>query len=658
MGARQVRLSLFEGDDPATRFAHPGWRRSRRPSAPEAPNAASLVIDSTARSAILVGSFAHDHPRLHAVVEAIRTRLSPGTELVLETDASDLAPCGRAERLLAAGVVAVRLWMGGIRSRVHATMMRLDDGVQAALDGVRAAARAGLRTWVLVPLLDCNADDTVPLAERLASIAPRPEGLLLAPPSADTVPASLHALLASPAQIAELAARLFERARRLGLSHGFAHAGLGPPPCAGRALDAFPATHHAWLEHVRNEHRVGAPFRRIDACGVCALRRTCPGIPVGRYRARDEADLRPVPEDVALRWPMPPRERPAEDYRNVSPFVGGPPGERRAMLRVNGHCPMRCAFCFVDRSVGDFETAALQSAIDAMARAGADHLVLSGGEPTIHPDLPALVAHARARGLRVIEIQTNGVRCADEGYARRLVDAGLNKATVSLHAFEASRSDDITGMRGAFERTVEGLRRLRALGVQTQIAHVITRRNVADLPDFARWVARTFLPGPHLSICFAVAQRMSDLVAPWLVPSFREVREPLRAALDVCDAAGIGYGGLIGQGGVPPCVLDGDLHYYRGNLGRVYLSPDWAEQFTKPPRCRDCSFDPYCVGVRRDHLALHGEDELRPFQAPPEAFEGARPLPSSRPLAPAEGSMAAAGLVRIRRRASHATANG
>ncbi|MBK9030468.1 MAG: radical SAM protein [Myxococcales bacterium] len=282
--------------------------------------------------------------------------------------------------------------------------------------------------------------------------------------------------------------------------------------------------------------------------------------------------------------------------------------------------------------------------LDRLAARQTDHVVLSGGEPTLHVELPAILAHARARGFATIELQTNGVRCADRAYAETLVAAGLTKATVSLHSMEPATSDAITRMPGAFPRTVAGLHNLADLGVDTQLAHVISVDNYRALPTFTAAMLDEFAgAGRRLSVCFAVAQRISDLVPRWVLPTFTEIRPFVAAALDACDARAVGYGGLIGQGGYPPCALGGELRYYRGVLDKIYASADADAQFAKAPQCARCDFDRLCLGVRRDYLALHGDAELVPFAIAPEV---AATLPT--PPAPAA---APDDLVPLRRRA-------
>ena len=306
------------------------------------------------------------------------------------------------------------------------------------------------------------------------------------------------------------------------------------------------------------------------------------------------------------------------DYHNVSPFKNDSSANSRGLLRINGRCNMACAFCFVDHSAPDFDLEELKKEAEQMARTGTRHFVISGGEPTLHPGLVELVRFARSLGaFDVVEMQSNGVRCSDAQYAAELAGAGLNRVTFSLHCAEADHSDRITHFPGGFARTVEAMHNFRRMGVVTQVAFVITRENFRELPDTVRFLAREFpREGGELSICLAVAQGISDLVLPWVIPTFTEIKPFVVEALDFCLASGIGFGGMIGQGGYPPCMLDGAVRFYDGpTLDQVFRSPNCSEEFHKPPRCAGCSFDPYCLGPRRSYVRHYGDSEIRPFQA-------------------------------------------
>jgi hypothetical protein len=78
-------------------------------------------------------------------------------------------------------------------------------------------------------------------------------------------------------------------------------------------------------------------------------------------------------------------------------------------------------------------------------------------------------------------------------------------------------------------------------------------------------------------------------------------------------------------------MLDGEMRYYERNLENIYRSGDHGEQFQKPPRCAECSFDPWCLGVRRAYIDTYGDEEIRPFRrdipaAPPPPPDAPSPL--------------------------------
>ena len=100
-----------------------------------------------------------------------------------------------------------------------------------------------------------------------------------------------------------------------------------------------------------------------------------------------------------------------------------------------------------------------------------------------------------------------------------------------------------------------------------------------------------------------------------MIPTFSEIKPYVCEALDFCLETGVGFGGMIGQGGYPPCMLDGDLRYYRNVLDKVFRSEDSSEQFYKSEKCKECSFDSYCLGPRRSYVEHYGDAEIRPFHA-------------------------------------------
>ena len=528
--------------------------------------------------------------------------------LGVETPAAAVAEAGVLSRLKEAGIAELFV-------------------VTRGTDDLSVALESGLRVYVVLVAERRGLRALLSTADTLCGRAPRPHGLLVALARPRALAPEARARLLPPGAAAELSARVFDRARRAGMEYGFFDP-RGVSPCqSGGALDAFGTVFH---QRFRLLARQEEALVRVPACDGCSLADACGGLEPDVVETFGSA-ARPVPLETSMGWKLRPiHSLDRVDYKNASPFQT--PGGRapRTLLRVNGHCNMSCSFCFVDRTVPDFATAELSRTIEQMYRQGGRHLVLSGGEPTLHPDLPELLALGKRLGFDTIEIQTNGVRAADEAYARSLVQAGLTRATMSLHSVRAEESDRVTRLPGGFEKTVRAIDNFRALGISTQIAHVITKANYRELPQTVRWLAERFPEsGGHLSLCLAIAQGISDLVYTWVVPTFTEIEPFVRAALDDCLEQGVGFGGMIGQGGYPPCMLRGDLRYYQAVLDQVFLSEDFSDQFYKAERCTACSFEPYCVGVRRSYVETHGDAELRPFRADVSELSRLKPVPAS-----------------------------
>lgn len=106
---------------------------------------------------------------------------------------------------------------------------------------------------------------------------------------------------------------------------------------------------------------------------------------------------------------------------------------------ITNRCNLDCSFCFLQPDLLNGDTDELSSEealalVDSAARLGAG-LYLTGGEPLVRPDLPAIVTRARAHGLRV-GLNTNGLLLASER-GRRLLDARPSFLLVSPHSLDA-----------------------------------------------------------------------------------------------------------------------------------------------------------------------------------------------------------------------------
>ena len=100
------------------------------------------------------------------------------------------------------------------------------------------------------------------------------------------------------------------------------------------------------------------------------------------------------------------------------------------LIEITQRCNLRCPTCYADSSPSKEQQLSLEefdALLDDLLEAGkgdADLIQLSGGEPTLHPELFAMIERALDRGLEKVYVNTNGIRLARPEYAERLASFG------------------------------------------------------------------------------------------------------------------------------------------------------------------------------------------------------------------------------------------
>lgn len=155
-----------------------------------------------------------------------------------------------------------------------------------------------------------------------------------------------------------------------------------------------------------------------------------------------------------------------------------------AMLAELTHrCPLQCPYCSnplnLERASNELTTAEWTRAIDEAASMGVLQIHFSGGEPTVRPDLEALVRHAHDTGLYT-NLITAGV-LLDEARIKKLADAGLDHVQLSFQDSEPEGGDRIGGFKGGHEKKIEIARLVRAADLPLTLNLVVHRQNLHHL---------------------------------------------------------------------------------------------------------------------------------------------------------------------------------
>jgi len=209
------------------------------------------------------------------------------------------------------------------------------------------------------------------------------------------------------------------------------------------------------------------------------------------------------------------------------------PPPRLVFWETTAGCNLACVHCRRLQVSGelmkdDLSTAAGLALIDQLAAVGKPLLVLSGGEPLMRPDIFELARHAKARGL-LIALATNGT-LIDQALAHRIAEVGFDRVSVSLDGADAESHDQFRGLPGAFAKSIQALRDLRAAGVATQINCTIARPNQHQLADVLELGRKMGVVAVHYFLLVPVG--CGEQIAEDQMLDMREVEDRL---LEICE---------------------------------------------------------------------------------------------------------------------------
>ena len=152
-------------------------------------------------------------------------------------------------------------------------------------------------------------------------------------------------------------------------------------------------------------------------------------------------------------------------------------------IQVVRHCNHFCGFCSNPTSPYTHDLESMKLLVDDFVDRDYFGVVLTGGEPTLHPELPAICGYARERGLNVRMI-TNGHRLAQPAFARAMADAGLQSVHISIYSIRPEIESVLRGGNtGTLERAYQAIENMEEAGVPVYINCVIAKQNAGHLHE-------------------------------------------------------------------------------------------------------------------------------------------------------------------------------
>lgn len=156
-----------------------------------------------------------------------------------------------------------------------------------------------------------------------------------------------------------------------------------------------------------------------------------------------------------------------------------------AYLHVTQRCNLQCRGCYslddnrntlLDAPLGD-----ICHAVDQLADAGVQRIVISGGEPFLRSDLPEIVKHAKKAGVPRVDVLSNGTCITDEVLAE--MSPYVDGVSISFDGFSQECVPHIR-LEQRFDELCDAVRRINQAGIPAHIIPTAHAKNIADLPRY------------------------------------------------------------------------------------------------------------------------------------------------------------------------------
>lgn len=299
-------------------------------------------------------------------------------------------------------------------------------------------------------------------------------------------------------------------------------------------------------------------------------------------------------------------------------------------LAVGYECNHNCLCCPLttyDRLHKKFTYEEIKERVNMIQKnGGQNHIVLSGGEPMLHPDFLKILEYVRDAGFYVT-VLSNSSKCRDDTFVKYIREKMPEKKfdiVTAIHSSVPSVHDKITGIQGSLLETLEGLDHLVEEGIPVTIKHIFNRISIPTLYDTFCYLEEHYPPDVSFQFCTMDYSGRAEKNIEKLFISMEEIQQPFERVLDYMETR------MVRKRNItiiesPLCLTDPYYwKYYSVASGHLntYIAPNTDEKqaeynvqsecgaFFEP--CRNCIVQKWCAGTWRSAYKYRQNGLLRP----------------------------------------------
>ncbi len=148
-------------------------------------------------------------------------------------------------------------------------------------------------------------------------------------------------------------------------------------------------------------------------------------------------------------------------------------------VQLTTRCNLNCTHCSVQSAANDIPVGIIRDIVSYAQSINCRCLELTGGEPTLHPRFPEILAALCRHGLK-FTLVTNGWNFAEVYSTISRHRANVNRVAFSLDGATEQRHDMARG-RGAYRKVLQAVSICRSLGIRFGLRTTVTPGNIRQL---------------------------------------------------------------------------------------------------------------------------------------------------------------------------------
>ncbi len=295
-------------------------------------------------------------------------------------------------------------------------------------------------------------------------------------------------------------------------------------------------------------------------------------------------------------------------------------------IQITRDCIHDCIFCSVPKIKEYLPLEEIKRRLKKYRELGYTDINITGGEPTLHPNLIDVIKYGVELGFKV-RMTTNGVLLEDFDYVKRIKEAGIDRILFSVHHYDPLKEMYINGVdEPDLHKTLKGIENADKLGIEININVTVIRQNYNVLPEIVKMLVPKYKNIRHFNFNFVditgnVFVGNHKLTPKDIAPRYSETEKYLIQAFRYLVKHGVSFRFER----APLCYASG-FEDYNSEANRAAGAeyhvtsftldePDFhfnETTFVKSPLCKECYLKDICFGIEAPYYKIYGASELYP----------------------------------------------